>query len=1278
MAILVGSVEVDVVPNASKFPRQLRRQLVTVAREIGEQVGAQVGAGINDGIKGRIRDPFTDTERRARDSGGRAGRSFGGAFNDQVQSRVRAALASLPTPEIGVATTEADARLRALRDELDTLTGQTIGVDVDAGAAIAQLERIRDELAVVGAAHPDVQVRIDSAAARAQLADLLAQVKGLDGYDIDLDVDINTDDFRTEGARAGEQFGGTFNDAVQTRVRAALRDLPTPTISVATSEAEQALRDLRARLAELSDQRIGIDVDAADAQRTVAEIAARLTELASESPDVQVRVDAAAAAAELAAISREVDRLDRRDVDVNVNVGGSSVDDLNTYVGRLQAIALAGAALGPAIVPAAAAAVAGVGAIGPAAVAAGAGIGVLALAFSGIADAVTAGNAAQQSAAQDAKTSAAAIAAAATTVQSATASAAQAQANLGNAIANADSAAVRSAQAVVTARRAVSSAITAAALANRQSAQAYADAERAVAVAVRGSADAQRALTDARQTAQRQLEDLAQQQKDGALDERQAVLDVADAQDALNKARIDPAATKTSLDQAQLAYDRSKQQLEDIRTRNARVAADKAKADKAGVDGSDVVRSAQERLNDAVAAEGKARRDAADAATNITRTREAGAQRVAAAEQGVTTALRAQADQARQSAASIASANAAVESSARSLKTAEDALADAQTKQSTAQQKAATTLAGLSPAGAAFVGFVNGSLRPAVKRLQDAAQEGLLPGVQDGLAKLLPLMPGLTTFVKRLATAMGTLFDRASEALASPFWRNFFRTIAAAAPSLIGSFASVIGNLATAFAGLLQAFTPFSVAFGAGLARVTKRFAEFSTGLSTSAGFQTFLDYVRDNTPRVLALLGGLAGAIGGIIQAAAPLGPVVIDVLRVIVGLINAIPTPVLTVVLGLLAAYAVEIAAVKVSQGVAAAASFAYARGQLAVRAATLLCTAAGREQLIFNARVAASLLLLSARTVAVKVAQLASAAATAIVTGATQLWAIAQTEVNVAMLANPIGIVIIAIVALVAIIVIVVKHFGFFKRAAVAVFDFFRDKWPAVRGFITGAISTAVAFVTDKFRAVQRAAGAAIGYIRRNWKLLIAILAGPIGVAVFEIAKHWTSIRSGARRAVNYISGKFDGLVGFFTGLPARLGNAVKGLFEPLADSFKAVYNRIVGWWNGLSFTIGGATVFGQTLPSVTLSTPDIPALARGGVITAPTFAMIGEAGPEAVVPLSDSNLLANMLGKASVSAASAGAGPSREVNVTQNIYNPLPERASLTGPAALRKAALALGV
>jgi hypothetical protein len=58
---------------------------------------------------------------------------------------------------------------------------------------------------------------------------------------------------------------------------------------------------------------------------------------------------------------------------------------------------------------------------------------------------------------------------------------------------------------------------------------------------------------------------------------------------------------------------------------------------------------------------------------------------------------------------------------------------------------------------------------------------------------------------------------------------------------------------------------------------------------------------------------------------------------------------------------------------------------------------------------------------------------------------------------------------------------------------------------------------------------------------------------------------------------------------------------------------------------SRTIGGGTI---STPKI----PEIPALANGGIVSSPTLAMIGEAGKEAVIPLSGNfiNQLAGAIG------------------------------------------------
>ena len=86
-------------------------------------------------------------------------------------------------------------------------------------------------------------------------------------------------------------------------------------------------------------------------------------------------------------------------------------------------------------------------------------------------------------------------------------------------------------------------------------------------------------------------------------------------------------------------------------------------------------------------------------------------------------------------------------------------------------------------------------------------------------------------------------------------------------------------------------------------------------------------------------------------------------------------------------------------------------------------------------------------------------------------------------------------------------------------------------------------------------------------------------------------------------------FDGLTTYFTGV----FNIYKSLFNGIAT----LWNSTVG---KLSFNIP------SWVPGIGgkgFSVPNIPYLAEGGIVTGPTLAMIGERGPEAVIPLSGRN-------------------------------------------------------
>jgi hypothetical protein len=198
--------------------------------------------------------------------------------------------------------------------------------------------------------------------------------------------------------------------------------------------------------------------------------------------------------------------------------------------------------------------------------------------------------------------------------------------------------------------------------------------------------------------------------------------------------------------------------------------------------------------------------------------------------------------------------------------------------------------------------------------------------------------------------------------------------------------------------------------------------------------------------------------------------------------------------------------------------------------------------------------------------------STAATGVATAAQWLW-------NAALTANPIGIVIAAIAALVAGLI------WFFTQTTLgrAIFS------TAMQG-----ISTAFGWVWDKLQA-------GFTWVKANWPLLLAILTGPIGLAVLAISRNWDTIMAGLRYTKSYVT------------------STARGMWDGISSAFRTAINFLIRGWNRLQFTVPSFNAFGQQVGGFTVGVPGIAPLATGGIVTAPTLALLGEAGPEAVVPL-----------------------------------------------------------
>ncbi|MFI1376883.1 hypothetical protein ACH4UY_33380 [Streptomyces longwoodensis] len=191
-AISVGSVEVDVIPNAQGIYASLRRQLVPAAGRVGDEMGRVMGRYVARHIAAGVVQGIQTGGRAGQAGAVRQGSQTGSAFARSFKGRLEAALRDLPEVRLHANSSQADREIYHIRTQLQALRDVRIGIDVDAGTATAAMARLQERLERLSASNANVQVRIDTAAAAAQLAAMQAQVNRLDGDTADVDVDVDT------------------------------------------------------------------------------------------------------------------------------------------------------------------------------------------------------------------------------------------------------------------------------------------------------------------------------------------------------------------------------------------------------------------------------------------------------------------------------------------------------------------------------------------------------------------------------------------------------------------------------------------------------------------------------------------------------------------------------------------------------------------------------------------------------------------------------------------------------------------------------------------------------------------------------------------------------------------------------------------------------------------------------------------------------------------------------------------------------------------------------
>lgn len=190
---------------------------------------------------------------------------------------------------------------------------------------------------------------------------------------------------------------------------------------------------------------------------------------------------------------------------------------------------------------------------------------------------------------------------------------------------------------------------------------------------------------------------------------------------------------------------------------------------------------------------------------------------------------------------------------------------------------------------------------------------------------------------------------------------------------------------------------------------------------------------------------------------------------------------------------------------------------------------------------------------------------------------------------------------------------------------------EVWGTISDFMNERLSFLVLIATFYFESIKNVIQTAILVVRDIITIVTALIRGDWDAAWAGVRQLLNDVWDGmvtdvalklalmrdvvAMIAVTIGNALKDGIIAGIKGIGGALGSLQSGL----EAGMKAVLNAAIDTIND-AIPNKIAIKFG---PDINLPDNPIPHLARGGIVTRPTLALIGEAGPEAVIPLNQAS-------------------------------------------------------
>ncbi|MGN0180133.1 MAG: hypothetical protein ACI4DY_11995 [Monoglobaceae bacterium] len=222
------------------------------------------------------------------------------------------------------------------------------------------------------------------------------------------------------------------------------------------------------------------------------------------------------------------------------------------------------------------------------------------------------------------------------------------------------------------------------------------------------------------------------------------------------------------------------------------------------------------------------------------------------------------------------------------------------------------------------------------------------------------------------------------------------------------------------------------------------------------------------------------------------------------------------------------------------------------------------------------------------------------------------VAQWLLNVAMSANPIGIIVALIAGLVTAFVVLWNKCEGFRNFWIGLWDAIKSAAKAVVEWLGKAFSTAWDAVTGVWKK-------ATSFFSGIWNGIKSVFGAVKSFFSNAFTDAWNGIKKAFSNVGSFFSGIWNTIKSTFTSIGTKVGDAIGGAFK---SAINAVISTVEKSINFIPDNVNKMIGKINELPGVDIGripTVSLPRLAKGGIVREATSAIVGEDGAEAIIPL-----------------------------------------------------------